>query len=246
MITRRDILKTFLGLPIALTACKTDYEQTQIEGEIVGATDNIGHILREKRNWQRPTDVKEALDVVVVGGGIAGLSAAWELSKKEGTSFRLFELERRLGGTSASGAVNVDNNQFNRLENNGKFAYPWGAHYLPVPFKGNTDLVELLDEMDLLESSGEAGEPVIREEFLTRDPEERVFYKGRWYEGLYLHAGETKEDERQFERFETLLTYWTAWKDGSGKRAFAVPLHNCSQDSEVTNLDSISFAKWLE
>jgi len=245
MLTRRDILKSFLGLPLALTACKTDYESAEITGEIVGASNNIGHILRESRNWEKPQAAAREVAVAIVGGGIAGLSAAWKLKHEGFEDFRLFELEQRLGGTSASSSANLDNKAFTQVDNAGQYAYPWGAHYLPVPFKENSDLVGLLDEMDLIESRKEDGDLVISEQFLTRDPEERVFYKGRWYEGLYLHAGESKEDVRQFARFEKLIAYWTGWKDAAGNRAFVVPIANCSNDSEVTNLDSISFSEWL-
>ncbi len=56
--------------------------------------------------------------------------------------------------------------------------------------------------MGVIEGTDKDGEPiVVREEFLCRDPEERVFYKGRWYEGLYLHAGESEEDKQQFQKF---------------------------------------------
>jgi monoamine oxidase len=231
-------------LPVALTACKTDYDRTEIKGGIIGASNNIGHILRERRNWEIPKEAEE-VGVVIVGGGVAGLSAAWKLKRSGFEDFRLLELEPRMGGTSASDTVSIDSTGFNNLEKNSQIGYPWGAHYLPVPFKENKELVELLDEMDLVESRDEAGEVVIHEQHLTRDPEERVFYKGRWYEGLYLHAGESDEDVKQKAKFEKLIDYWTDWKDSKGKRAFAVPVGNCSTDSEVTNLDRISFAEWL-
>ncbi len=54
--TRREILKSFLGLPIALAACKSNSEISTIEGEIVGANVNVGHILRENRNVEVPAN----------------------------------------------------------------------------------------------------------------------------------------------------------------------------------------------
>src|SRR5690606_23587633 len=101
-------------------------------------------------------------------------------------------------------------------------------------------LIELLDEMDIFESKG--GREV-REEFLCREPEERVFYKGRWYEGLYLHAGESEDDRREFERFQAGLNKWIEWRDAAGKRAFALPVAECSRDEAVISLDKISFGE---
>ncbi len=245
MLTRRDILKSFLGVPLAMAACNYDYEGIEIEGEIVGASDNIGHILREKRNWEVPAENWSDIGIAIVGGGIAGLSAAWSLKRSGFEDFQLIELEKRMGGTSSSGNANHSGSGFRNSEKKAGFAYPWGAHYLPGPFKENKDLVGLLDEMKLIESSDESGEIVVKEQFLTRDPEERVFYKGRWYEGLYLNAGETDEDKRQFERFQKLIDFWTGWQDAKGNRAFTVPVANCSTDTYVTGLDSISFRQWL-
>lgn len=233
MFTRREILKSFLGLPLALSACKTDAPRIEYDGEIVGASSNIGHILREKRNFEVPESSWKNTKLAIVGGGVAGLSAAWKLKSEGFDDFVLLELEKKIGGTSASGS--------NKLT-----SYPWGAHYLPVPFKENEDLVGLLDEMNLIESKDDDGKLIIREQYLTRDPEERVFYKGRWYEGLYLNAGANEEDIAQYQRFQKELDKWVEWRDAGGKRAFTVPVNLCSRDNQVTQLDSISFAAWLQ
>src|SRR5437762_786758 len=67
--------------------------------------------------------------------------------------------------------------------------HPWGAHYVPVPLADNKLLATLLDEMGVIERRAADGTPEIAEHVLCRDPQERVFYRGRWYEGLYLHVG---------------------------------------------------------
>src|SRR5258707_14177527 len=74
---------------------------------------------------------------------------------------------------------------------------------------------------------------------------QRVFYKGRWYERLYLNIGAGEEDKRQFGEFQKRIDYWVNWRDASGKRAFVVPIAMCATDAEVTSLDKISFADWL-
>ncbi len=230
--TRRDILKSFLGLPFALSACRSNSEIISYDGEIVGANANIGHILRENRSFEVPENNWESAKVAIIGGGAAGLTAAWKMRKKDINDFVLLELENRIGGTAASGTTN-------------QFSYPWGAHYLPIPFKENTELIALLDEMNLTEGRDQAGEIVVKEQFRIREPEERIFYKGRWYEGLYLHVGESSEDKRQLAEFQKQLDFWVDWRDAKGRRAFVLPIANCSDDAEVTSLDKISFADWL-
>ena len=169
---------------------------------------------------------------VIIGGGVAGLSAAWKFKKQNFNDFVLLELEKEIGGTARSGTGDP-------------VRYPWGAHYLPVPFQENTELISLLDEMSLIEGRGPQGEIVIKEQFLCREPEERVFYKGRWYEGLYLNVGASEDDKRQFAEFQRQIDYWVNWRDAKGRRAFVVPIAQCSDDAEVTSLDKISFAEWL-
>ena len=231
-LTRRELLTIFLGAPFALTACRSKTRERFPTGEIVGQSADIGHTMREGRNFEVPAHRWENLEVAIIGGGIAGLSAAWKLKKEGLDDFAVFELEREPGGTSRSGSGEP-------------VGYPWGAHYLPVPFQENTQLISLLDEMELIEGRTDAGEPVIKEQYLCRDPEERVFYKGRWYDGLYLHVAESEEDKRQYGEFQRLIDDWVNWRDAVGRRAFAVPLASCSDAAEVTALDKISFADWL-
>lgn len=231
-ISRRELLSSFLGAPFAFAACRQDDTRKFPEGEIVGQSATLGHLLRENRTFEVPTDNWENVKVVIVGGGVAGLSAAWKLSRQSVTDFVLLELEKEVGGTSRSGAGQP-------------VSYPWGAHYLPVPFQENTELVSLLDEMELTEGRGANGEVIVKEQFLCREPEERVFYKGRWYDGLYLHVGESEEDKRQFAEFQKQIDYWVNWRDAKGRRAFVVPSAFCSNETEATDLDTITFAVWL-
>jgi hypothetical protein len=171
--------------------------------------------------------------VVIVGAGVAGLAAAWRLRRAGFTDFVLLELEPVPGGTARSGTSAL-------------CAYPWGAHYIPAPMKENRALVTLLDEMGVLEGHTDDGEPIIAEQFLCRDPQERVFYRGDWYEGLYLHAGESDEDRRQRHAFDAEVRRWVAWRDGRGRRAFALPTARGSDDAVVTALDKLSMAEWLD
>ena len=112
--------------------------------------------------------------------------------------------------------------------------------------KENTALISLLDEMGVIEGKDNDGEPVIAEQFLCRDPEERIFYKGRWYEGLYLHAGANPDDEQQMDKFNAEINRWVSWRDAKGRRAFTLPVSACSDDAEVTALDRISMGAWMD
>jgi len=148
-LTRRELLTTFLGAPIALAACRRNAPAFP-EGEIVGQSVELGHILREPHAWTVPDGNWQNTDVAIIGAGVAGLSAARRLVQSGVDDLVVLELEKAAGGTARSGEGDP-------------VPYPWGAHYLPVPFEENQDLLGLLDEMDIFTAKG--GREV-REEFL--------------------------------------------------------------------------------
>ncbi|MFN2408134.1 MAG: FAD-dependent oxidoreductase [Pyrinomonadaceae bacterium] len=230
--SRREILAAFLGLPVALAACRRSVNAPLPAGEIVGQSDDFGHRLRDGLRVEVPADAWTDVQVVIVGGGVAGLTAAWHLHRSRFENFLLLELETAPGGTSRSGT-------------SGSFSFPWGAHYIPAPMKDNTALISLLDEMGVLEGKDADGEPVVAEQFLCRDPEERIFYKGRWYEGLYLHAGASADDDQQMQKFNAEVNRWVSWRDTKGRRAFTLPVSTCSDDAVVTALDRVSMGEWM-
>ena len=231
--TRRDLLAAFLGVPAALAAGCGRAAPALPEGKIVGASLDLGHRLRgalpprpAAGDWQR-------VGVVIVGGGAAGLSAAWRLLRAGYDDFVLLELEPALGGTARAGY-------------DGVAPHPWGAHYLPAPLADNRELLLLLREMGVVEGQDETGQPVYAEHVLCRDPHERIFCRGQWYDGLYLHAGADAEDLAQRAAFFREVDRWVRWRDGKGRKAFRLPTSQGSDDLQVTALDRLSMAEWLD
>jgi phytoene dehydrogenase-like protein len=235
--SRRDLLTSLLAIPL-VGGCQGEFDATSqasldgIDGSIVGPSLELGHRLRNHNAFDLSADRFRDIGVVIVGGGIAGLAAAWRLKRSGYNDFVLLELEGSPGGTARSDRSPV-------------VAYPWGAHYLPAPTQENPELVKLLDELGVLEGVDRHGEPLIAEQFLCREPEERIFYKGRWYEGLYLYAGASDEDLRQWQVLGQEIDRWVAWRDTSGRRAFALPMRTGTNDAEVMRLDAMTMGDWL-
>lgn len=229
-LSRRDVLAAFLGAPLAAAACTK--KKRVPPGEMAFRPDELGHRLRDERPPTLPADKWERAGVVIVGAGIAGLSAARRLLARGYEDFVILELESAPGGTARSGS-------------NGTSAYPWGAHYITAPMRENVDMVALLRELDLIESTDAAGEPVFREEMLCREPQERVFADGQWRLGLRHSHRESAVEEQQFSRFKTIIERFAAMRDGKGRRAFSVPSSRGSDDADLTALDKSSMADWL-
>jgi hypothetical protein len=145
----------------------------------------------------------------------------------------VLELADEIGGTARGGASAVT-------------AYPWGAHYIVAPQRDQAELIALLGEMGAFEGAAADGTPIVDEALRCRDPEERVFYRGRWYEGLYLEAGATAEDLRQLAVFRREIDRWASWRDPAGRSAFAIPVRRSSDDPALRALDRMSFAAWLD
>jgi phytoene dehydrogenase-like protein len=204
-----------------------------IDGELHGASPERGHLLRDGVSADAFHGApRRNVDVVIVGGGPSGLSAGWQLRRRGVTNFEVLELEGSIGGTSAS-------------DRNAITAYPWGAHYVPVPHRENTALVEFFRDMDAL-TIDHTGNPVANEEILVRAPDERLFHRGFWVPGLYPHAGESPEDVASVRRFRTRIEEFVAMRDATGRRAFTLPLSACSTDADLVALDRISARSWLE
>lgn len=218
-LSRRDLLAAFLGAPFAALACRKPVRRALPPGEIVGASDRVGHRLRD--GVHPSPDSWTSRDIVIVGAGIAGLAAGWRLTHAHWTDYSILDLEPAAGGTARSGA-------------NATSAYPWGAHYVPAPLPENRALIRLLREMGVMHGDE------VAEQYLCRDPQERVFYRGSWYEGLYLSAGATRDDLRQLREFESEIDRWVAM------HAFKIPTALTSQDGEVLELDRMSVAQWLD
>ncbi|MDP2876194.1 MAG: FAD-dependent oxidoreductase [Holophaga sp.] len=227
---RRTLLSAAAALPFAGLACKR-LHKFPFGGELLGTSMEMGHFVRDGALPQ--PESYEPIGVIIVGGGVAGLSTARHFEGVGFHNYLLLELESGVGGTSRSGR-------------NGVSAYPLAAHYVPSPTKELTNLVKLLDEAGVIEGYDSAGEPIFAEQYLVRSPDERIFFHGQWWEGLYLHAGESLEDVRQYSAFFKEIDYWTLWRDAKGRKAFTLPRAKGSDDPEVRALDLLSFKAWLD
>lgn len=230
-LSRRELIALMLGAPPAMSGCSSA-RPLPPAGELLGQDVALGHRIRDGFRPQPAVDAWTNVETVIVGGGAAGLAAAWKLHQAGCHDFVVLELETVAGGTSRSGSNPIT-------------AYPWGAHYIPVPMSGNLPLIQLLQETGTVEAISADGTPIVREQDLCREPEERLFFHGEWIEGLYPSTGASAEDLAQFAAFRQEIDRWVAWRDAAGRRAFAIPTRLAADDPAIAELDQLSMSDWL-
>ena len=212
-----------------LAACGSRAAPPLPPGVLTGANDTLGHRLR-KHDFPAPAETHRST-VVIVGGGIGGLSAAWKLARSGCDDFLLLELEAEAGGNSRAGKNPVS-------------AHPLGAHYLPLPPREARATRQLLAELGVLQGDPDAAVPLYDEKFLCHAPQERLYINGYWQEGLWPTLGVSKAERAQYSRFQEHVAGLRRRRD-AGRRAFALPLGLSSRDPELLALDRMTLRDWL-
>ncbi len=225
---RRDFLASVAAAGVASLAGCGDKRTALPPGELLGASLDLGHLLREA-NFAPPGETRK-VPVVIVGAGIGGLAAGWKLARSGFADFLIVELESEAGGNSRAGRNAVS-------------AYPWGAHYLPLPTREATAVRELLAELGVLLGDARAAQAVYDERYLCATPQERLYRNGRWQEGLLPQTDAV--ERRQYRQFADLMEGFRRQRDEHGRRAFALPMALSSRVPELLALDQISMRDWL-
>lgn len=234
---RRIFLKQVVAggsaLAVGLYAsCKPADPLGHIKGSIVGANSGVGHLLRNTAALPAPSAVIDT-DILIIGGGVSGLSAKRWLHRHGAERVMLMEMDQHFGGNAQWGRNDVS-------------AYPWGAHYIPVPDTRNTELLDFFKEINVITGYDKDGLPIYNEYFLCMDPEERLFINGLWQEGIVPEAGVPENEKDQFRRFSALISDYKNAVGTDGLDAFSIPLDRSSADNTFRKLDAISFHRFLE
>jgi len=229
--SRRNFIKGLAASLVVISffnSCKEKAINLMIR--LSGTNHILGHKLRVK-NFPKPRK-QIHIPYLIVGGGITGLSAARQLTKKGKPDFLLIELENHLGGNSSNGE-----NKYSK--------FPLGAHYLPLPNIEDKELLHFLEEEKIILGYDAEGYPKFDETQLTFAPDERLFYKNSWQEGLVPKSGTTLEVDKEFEVFFAKMDVYRKAKDKAGTYLFTIPVSLSSHNSESIALDAITMKEWL-
>ncbi|WET04926.1 NAD(P)/FAD-dependent oxidoreductase [Flavobacterium sp. YJ01] len=230
--SRRSFLKVVGAALIAvpfLQFCSDKIAVLMIR--LSGTKHLLGHRLWIK-DFPKPTK-KIQIPYLIVGGGISGLSAARQFHKKGISDFLMVELENHLGGNSSNGE-----NKYSK--------YPLGAHYLPLPNFQDKELLHFLEEEKIILGYDSKGFPVFDELQLTFAPDERLFYKNNWQEGVVPKEGNSVSDDLEFDKFFKQMDVFRTGKGEDQKYLFDIPLYLSSSDQKTRALDKITMKKWFQ
>jgi len=226
---RRGLITAATALPLLGCAPK-QRAGALLPGVWLGPDPVRGHRLQSPT---LPERFDESIDteVMIVGAGIGGLSAAWWLSRGGRDDYLVAELQEVAGGNARGGG-----NAYSR--------YPLAAHYLPLPTRESATLRLLLSDLGVLEGDPAALRPRYAERLLVAAPQERLFRFGQWQEGIVPEAGLTTAERSQMQAFFELVLQFRKRGAGGGK-AFALPMSMSKVDDEALALDRVNFAAWL-
>ena len=218
-VSRRRLLRTAVaggGVAAAAAATFLFRRPRPVEGGFVDRGHVVGHRIRDGQPFPASPD-RVRIPAVIVGGGIAGLSAAWWMRRLGFDEFVLLELEDSAGGNSRSGQNSIT-------------AYPWAAHYVPVPDRRIPLVEELFSELGVLQDG--RWDP----RHLSREPLSRLFADGAWSPGIEPGDAASRADHDQFDRFWDRMDYYRQGGE------FTIPIRPPQQS---TGLDRISMKSWM-
>ncbi|MCX5905977.1 MAG: NAD(P)-binding protein [Deltaproteobacteria bacterium] len=220
-----------IALP-SFAACRSKPpRQVPFRGSILGPSPELGH--RLMGGEFPPPSSESKMPVVIIGGGISGLSAGWKLWKAGFSDFEILEVEPEVGGVSRPGE--------NRIT-----AFPWGAHYLPLPTPESRAVRELLEDLGVIEGYNTGGQPIYQEKYLCFSPQERLFIHGRWQEGILPQLGMSRKDLDQFRTFQETIDRYKQRRGRNGQKAFTIPMERSARDRDLLDLDRISMLEFLK
>lgn len=241
-MNRRDFLKAgFVAAAAGQTGCTWPAWSVippWLPIKVIRAGMEMGHRARDLRQLPKAT-TSQRVDTLIVGSGIAGLTAAWRLKQAGHTDVLMLDGPEWAGNASAGVWPQTG------------LVYPRGAHYLPFPTPESSHVQTLLQDLAISQpttTDAVTGDSATRyqEQDTVFAPTERLWQNGQWHDSLIPQAPKGSVAAQQLQRFLGFVESLKGQRGTDGRVIFAIPVVMSSQDPHWQALDRLSFAAWLK
>jgi monoamine oxidase len=230
LASRYSLLNLLAGAPPARS----------FDGELLEESYDIAHRLRDG-TLQIPSLTPEGPlhDAIVVGVGVSGLMAAWELERGGLADVLLFEKEDFTGGNASKGHANGTD-------------YTRATWSLVRP--RDEYMNRLVADLGIIDGFTADGKPKFKPIYVGPGPEYNNLIDGNWYRGgasdghdveeVYRRMplpAKVREDEIAFRRE---MLEWEKKRGKDGKPAFAMPVEDGSRDPDILALDHVTMEEY--
>ena len=212
------------------------------DGELIEESYSIAHRMRDG-TLEIPSSLPAEgplHDAIVLGGGVSGLMAAWELSRGGLTDVVLYEKEGYIGGNA-------------RKEHANGTDYTCATWSVVRPKDGF--LLRLFQDLGVVQGLAADGTPRIDPALVGPGPDANVLIDGTWYPDALLGGDQAdviarmplppKEKQDDIDFYRDLET-WAAKKGRDGRPAFAMPVEEGSRDPDILALDRVTMLEYAK
>ncbi len=212
------------------------------DGEMIEESYSIAHRLRDGTLQIPETLVPEGPlhDAIVIGGGMSGLMAAWELERGGLEDVLLYEKEDYIGGNARKGHANGTDYT----------CATWSVVRPKDPF-----LTRLYQDLGIVKRIAADGTPRIDPRLVGPGPEANTLIDGTWYPDPLLSGGGdaakavsrmplSDKDRSDEIDFYNEMNTWATKRGRDGKPAFAMPVEDASRDPDILALDTITMREY--
>src|SRR6266571_986961 len=210
------------------------------DGELIEESYEIAHRLRDGALAIPSSLVPEGPlhDAIVLGGGVSGLMAAWELERGGLSDVVLYEKEDYIGGNARKGHANGTDYT----------CATWSVVRPKDPF-----LLKLFQDLGVVQGIAADGTPRIDPLLVGPGPDNNTLVNGSWYP-VPMYGGDpagaigrlplSATDRKDEIAFYRDMNAWAGRRGRDGRRAFAMPVEEGSRDPDILELDRITMLEY--